>query len=87
VEGDPERAATLLGMAAAVRGRRDRGDLGANATEERLRSELGDARFDELRASGEAVPREDVLASLGVEATGGWGAITQPASRDQTRRR
>ena len=86
VEGDPERAARLMGMATSVRGRRDRGNLGGNATEQRLRAELGDAAFERLRAAGEAVPRDDVLAELGVDATDGFPAVPMSAE-GQTRRR
>ncbi len=87
VEGDPRRAADLLGRSAAVRGRRDRGDLGAAATERRLRAELGDAGFERLRDAGEAVPRDEVLSRLGVDASGGWAATPMPAGGGQTRRR
>jgi hypothetical protein len=74
-------------MATAVRGRRDRGNLGADLTEQRLRAELGDADFDRLRAAGEAVPRDEVLAALGVDAIGGWHPIAIPEDAVQTRRR
>jgi hypothetical protein len=90
VDGDPERAARLLGMATAVRGRRDRGNPGANATEERLRAELGDPAFERLRAAGEAVPRDEVLSGLGVDVTGGWSPVPSGSDQvrgDQTRRR
>ena len=86
-DGDPERAADLLGRATAVRGRRDRGNLGANLTEQRLRGELGDAAFERLRAAGEAVPRDEALAALGVDATGGWRPVPVPEEAAQTRRR
>jgi hypothetical protein len=87
VEGDPRGAADLLGRATAVRGRRDRGNPGANLTEARLRAELGGAEFERLRAAGEAVPRDEVLAELGVDATDGWPAIPMSAGEGQTRRR
>ncbi|WP_369138977.1 BTAD domain-containing putative transcriptional regulator [Modestobacter versicolor] len=86
-EGDPQRAADLLGRSAAVRGRRDRGDLGAAATERRLRAELGDAGFERVRDAGAAVPREEVLAGLGVDAGRGWAATPMPSGGGQTRRR
>jgi predicted ATPase/DNA-binding SARP family transcriptional activator len=86
-DGDPAGAADLLGRATAVRGRRDRGSLGANATEQRLRADLGDAEFERLRAAGEAVPRSEVLAALGVDATGGWRPVPFPEAEGQTRRR
>jgi hypothetical protein len=87
VDGDAEQAARLLGMATAVRGRRDRGNLAANATEERLRADLGDAGFERLRAAGEVVPRDEVLSRLGVDATGGWHPVPLPDDGAQTRRR
>ncbi|MBB3674471.1 putative ATPase/DNA-binding SARP family transcriptional activator [Modestobacter versicolor] len=87
VDGDHEQAARLLGMATAVRGRRDLGDLGARVTEQRLRAALGDPEFDRLRAAGEAVPRDEVLAGLGVDPTGGWRPVPVPADGGQTRRR
>ena len=86
-EGDPERAADLLGRATAVRGRRDRGNLGANATERRLRAELGEAEFERLRAAGEAVPRDEVLSRLGIDVAAGWRPVPLPADTGQTRRR
>ena len=85
-DGDPRQAADLLGRSAAVRGRRDRGDLGAAATERRLRVELGDAEYERLRAAGEAVARDEVLGRLGVDASGGWAGTPMPAG-GQTRRR
>jgi hypothetical protein len=87
VEGDPRRGADLLGRSAAVRGRRDRGDLGAAATEQRLRARLGAAEFERLRAAGEAVPRDEVLAALGVDVAAGWRPVPLPAETGQTRRR
>jgi hypothetical protein len=80
-------------MAEAVRGRRDRGDLAANATEERLRAELGDAEFAALRDAGAAVPRDEVLSGLGADLTSVWRPVPLPAASeppargDQTRRR
>jgi predicted ATPase/DNA-binding SARP family transcriptional activator len=88
VEGDPARAAELLGRAAAVRGRRDLGNPGTRLTEERLRLELGDAEFERLRAAGEAVPRDEVLATLGVDdVAGGWRPTALSEDGAQTRRR
>jgi predicted ATPase/DNA-binding SARP family transcriptional activator len=87
VHGDPERAAGLLGNASVLRGRRDLGNLGALATEQRLRAELGNAEFEQLRAAGEAVPRANLLAGLGVDDTGGWPATSMAAGEGQTRRR
>jgi hypothetical protein len=88
--GDSERATTLIGMATTVRGRRDRGDLLGNATEARLRTELGDADFDRLRAAGEAMSRTRVLAELGVESVAGRPGVPLDALAEgaaHTRRR
>ncbi|MEU2347981.1 BTAD domain-containing putative transcriptional regulator [Modestobacter sp. NPDC049651] len=84
--GDVERAGTLFGMATAVRGRRDRGDLVTLEVERRLRERLGEAETERLHAAGAAVPRADVFAELGAAYTGGWPAF--PAGETaQTRRR
>ncbi len=48
--GDAERAADLLGLAAAVRGTPDRGSPTIRATEQAAREALGDNAFDAIYA-------------------------------------
>jgi predicted ATPase/DNA-binding SARP family transcriptional activator len=71
-EGDPARAADLLGRASAVRGRRDHAGLVGRVVERRVRDVLGAEELERRHAAGAATPRADVFADLGVTYTGGW---------------
>jgi tetratricopeptide (TPR) repeat protein len=67
--GDPERAATLLGAAVAVRGMEDKSLGDPPRIERAVREEIGDARFDEAYARGRAMDAESAGAYVGVEFT------------------
>jgi predicted ATPase/DNA-binding SARP family transcriptional activator len=69
--GDPERAATLLGAAVAVRGMEDKSQSDPPRIEQAVREEIGDTRFDDAYARGLAMDAESAGAYLGVEFTDG----------------
>jgi hypothetical protein len=71
-EGDPGRAATMLGWASAVRGRRDEAGLVGLVVERAVRAAVGAEELERRHAAGAATPRADVFAGLGVAYTGGW---------------
>ncbi|WP_166509461.1 BTAD domain-containing putative transcriptional regulator [Blastococcus sp. TF02-8] len=79
--GDPRRAATLLGMATVVRGRRDRGELIGRMVDQRVRRLLGEEETERLHAAGATPSRAEVFAELGVEWTGEWPAAAQTRRR------
>ncbi|GLY90606.1 BTAD domain-containing putative transcriptional regulator [Actinoallomurus iriomotensis] len=60
--GEPERAATLLGAAVAVRGTEDRSLADPPRIERAAREAIGDARFDAAYARGRAMNRESACA-------------------------
>ena len=62
-EGDPERAAELLGASFAIRGTRDRSVIEEERTAGQARSVLGDARYGEAYQRGQCVT-VDTLAAL-----------------------
>ncbi|WP_328989998.1 winged helix-turn-helix domain-containing protein [Kribbella sp. NBC_01245] len=61
---DPDGAARLLGLCAAVRGMRTAPDRDARRTIESARAAVGDATYEQLYEAGAATPREDALAEL-----------------------
>nr|WP_239063110.1 BTAD domain-containing putative transcriptional regulator [Streptomyces sp. SID13031] len=62
--GDLELAARTLGIAAAMRGMRTVPDSDVRRTVDRLRTELGDARYATAYEAGAALGREDATAEL-----------------------
>lgn len=67
--GEPERAATLLGAAIAVRGIEDRSMGDPPRIERAAREAAGDPCFDEAFARGRAMDLAAVSAYVGVEAS------------------
>jgi hypothetical protein len=65
--GDAEHAATLLGAAVAVRGIEDRSLADPPRIERAVRAAIGDARFEDAFAAGQAMNAESVGAYLGVK--------------------
>jgi predicted ATPase/DNA-binding SARP family transcriptional activator len=70
--GEPERAATLLGAAIAVRGTEDRSLGDPPRIERAAREAIGDGRFDEAFMRGRAMDATSAGAYLGVEAACDW---------------
>ena len=70
--GHPTRAARQLGLATAVRGRADCGDLLVQTVTRRLRATLGQAELDRLVAAGSALSREEALAEVGAPPVAPW---------------
>jgi predicted ATPase len=68
--GEPERAATLLGAAVAVRGTEDRSLADPPRIERAVREAIGDTRFDAAYARGRAMDRESACAYAHTEAAG-----------------
>ena len=64
--GEPERAATLLGAAIAVRGIEDRSLSDPPRIERAAREAAGDACFDEAFARGRAMDLTAISAYVGV---------------------
>lgn len=62
--GDALLAARVLGIATGLRGAEDLGDQDRRRLDERLRSVLGDAVFDDAYAAGRATAREECQALL-----------------------
>ncbi|MEU4162596.1 BTAD domain-containing putative transcriptional regulator [Actinoplanes sp. NPDC026670] len=67
-EGDPERAAYLLGAADSVRGSRDRTVEQAERTFRETRAALGDAGFDAAYRRGDGVTMATALTASGLES-------------------
>jgi hypothetical protein len=65
--GDPERAATLLGAAVAVRGIEDKSLADPPRIDHAARAAIGDTRFEQAFAAGRAMNTESAGAYLGVE--------------------
>jgi predicted ATPase/DNA-binding SARP family transcriptional activator len=63
-QGNPARAAELLGAAAVVRGTEDSTSVQFRGAATRLRAALGDEEFEACYARGRALPRESALPSL-----------------------
>ena len=72
IRGDAHRGARLTGLATAVRGRPDRGDLMVREVTRTLTAALGAAELDRLVAAGSAVTREDALAEVGAPPLSAW---------------
>ena len=64
LHGDPERAALLLGIAAALRGMRTQPDCDARRTAERVREALGPERYDAAYEAGATMSREQATAEI-----------------------
>ncbi|WP_242454223.1 BTAD domain-containing putative transcriptional regulator [Bailinhaonella thermotolerans] len=64
LDGDPARAAVLLGAAVALRGMRAAGDRDVEATEAGARRLLGEAAFAETFARAAALPRDRAVAAV-----------------------
>ncbi|WP_020389139.1 hypothetical protein [Kribbella catacumbae] len=62
--GNAEPAARFLGIAAALRGMRTVPDADVRRTAERLRTELGEARFDSAYDAGATLGREGAMDEL-----------------------
>lgn len=62
--GDPEHAALLLGIAAALRGMRSQPDSDVRRTAERLRKALGTDRYDAAYDQGATMSRDDAMAEI-----------------------
>jgi predicted ATPase/DNA-binding SARP family transcriptional activator len=67
---DPERAATLLGAAVAVRGMEDKSLSDPPRIERAVRVGIGDQRFDEAYARGRAMDSQSAAAYAGMEPAG-----------------
>ncbi|WP_329240044.1 winged helix-turn-helix domain-containing protein [Actinoallomurus sp. NBC_01490] len=68
--GEPERAATLLGAAVAVRGIEDRSLADPPRIERAVREAIGDTRFAAAYARGRAMDRASACAYANEEAAG-----------------
>ncbi|WP_106316760.1 BTAD domain-containing putative transcriptional regulator [Actinoplanes italicus] len=80
-QGEPVRAAFLLGAADAVRGTRDRSDVDAERTAHEARDALGGAGF-------EAAYREGATVTMATApAAAGWAPGSDPASEGPHRER
>jgi predicted ATPase/DNA-binding SARP family transcriptional activator len=62
--GDPEHAARVLGIAAAVRGMRSLPDSDVRRTAERLREALGADRYDATYDEGATMSRDEAMAEI-----------------------
>jgi hypothetical protein len=62
--GDPEHAALLLGIAAALRGVRSQPGSDVRRTAERLRGALGTDRYDAAYDQGATMNRDDAMAEI-----------------------
>ncbi|HEU4946475.1 MAG TPA: BTAD domain-containing putative transcriptional regulator [Kribbella sp.] len=62
--GEPERAAQVLGIAAALRGMRTYPDRDVRRTVQRLREALGPGRYDEAYEAGATMTRADATADI-----------------------
>ncbi|MEU4623046.1 BTAD domain-containing putative transcriptional regulator [Actinoplanes sp. NPDC023801] len=80
-QGDPVRAAFLLGAADAVRGARDRSDVDAERTAREARAALGDAGFDTAYREGGTVTTATATAAAG------WRPGSDPAAEGPHRER
>jgi predicted ATPase/DNA-binding SARP family transcriptional activator len=80
-QGDPVRAAFLLGAADAVRGTRDRSDVDAERIAREARDALGDAGFDTAYRKGGTV------TMVTAPAVAGWTPGSDPAAEGPHRER
>jgi hypothetical protein len=84
-EGRAERAATLLGNAAALRGMPDEADPDVLRVRAAARAALGDEGFALAEERGAARPREELEAALAAEVTSAAGTPGGPAARTPPR--
>jgi len=84
-EGDPARAAELLGKAEVLRGMPDQADLDLRRVAAAARAALGDQGFTLATGRGAARPREQVLAALAAAVRPGAGTPAGPAGRTPPR--
>jgi predicted ATPase/DNA-binding SARP family transcriptional activator len=80
-EGDPERSATLLGQAAALRGIGDEADPDVLRVRAAARAALGDEGYALAYERGTAWRREDLVEALMAEVTSSVGTPAGPAGR------
>jgi hypothetical protein len=79
-DGDPGRAAELLGTADVLRGMPDESDVDLRQVREAARAALGDPGFALAFRRGAARPREEVLAAL-AEEVGAAAEVSSAAGR------
>jgi predicted ATPase/DNA-binding SARP family transcriptional activator len=84
-DGDPGRAAELMGAADVLRGMSDEADLDLRQVREAARAALGDRGFILAFRRGAARPREDLLAALTAEVSSAAGTPAGPAERPPPR--
>jgi predicted ATPase/DNA-binding SARP family transcriptional activator len=80
-EGDPERSATLLGQAAALRGIGDEADPDVLRVRAAARAALGDEGFALAYERGTAWRRENLVEALTAEVTSSGGTPAASAGR------
>lgn len=68
LDGDDERAATVLGASEAIRGRADLLHVDLRDLRTSLRTSLGDERYEQLHAEGRSLVRDDAI-DLALPAT------------------
>src|SRR6266511_3607482 len=84
-EGDPERAATLLGEATTLRGLPDEADPDVARVRAAARAALGDEGYALAHQRGTARPRDQVEAALASEDMSAAGTPAAPAGRTPAR--
>jgi predicted ATPase len=84
-EGDPERAAMLLGEATALRGLPDEADPDVARVRVAARAALGDEGFALAYERGAARPRDEVEAALAAGVTSAAETPAAPAARTPPR--
>jgi len=84
-EGDPERAATLLGEATTLRGLPDEADPDVARVRAAARAALGDEGYALAHQRGTARPRDQVEAALASEVMSAAGTPAAPAGRTPAR--
>ena len=84
-EGRAERAATLLGNAAALRGMPDEADPDVLRVRAAARAALGDEGFTLATERGTAQPRDELVAAMAAEVTSAAGTPGGPAERTPPR--
>jgi predicted ATPase/DNA-binding SARP family transcriptional activator/tetratricopeptide (TPR) repeat protein len=82
-EGDPERAAYLLGAADSVRGSEDRTVEQAERTFREARAALGDAGFDTAYHRGDGVTMATALDAAGLESDPASEGLDRERGEDQ----
>jgi hypothetical protein len=61
LDGDDERAATVLGASEAIRGRADLLHVDLRALRDSLRASLGEERYEQLHAEGRSLVRDEAI--------------------------